>query len=246
MILTTKFTISFFKGAKLVEINKTSKIINVDLSKASPSQISRLGRIYPDLIDSGVIILKETDFKACKEFIEESKDTSTLKFFKDKINEEDFEALRVAVFIKNKRDKGEDINKLLEQLRKKFGSRSNNICNLYGEGYFESVLKPLYSILKARGKETEFKSQFEDFVINLPISYFVSYGKSQEMINKELKDKIRTSKKYGIKSLNVHGIGKENKNKIVQFQKLVSEENMLKISSLREDEDRISIKIILT
>lgn len=243
--IKTNFKLSFFKGAKLIEINKFSKTINVDLSQADPTQISRLGRVYPDLIDSEVIILKKNDYQTCKEFIEESKETPTLKFFKGKINEEDFEALRTAVFIKNKRDKGEDINKYLEQLRKKFGSRGNNICNLYGEGYFESILKPLYSILKARNNEDDFESQFDEFVMTLPISYFVSYGKSQEMINKELKNKIKKSKQYGIKTINVHGIGKENKEKIIEFEKSISEDYTLKISSLKDDEERKSIKINL-
>jgi hypothetical protein len=241
--ITADVKLSFFKGAKLIEINHTHKTVNIDLNKATDNQISRLGRLYPDLIEAGVIILKKKDYDTCKNYIEESKDTPILKFFRDKLNNEDFEMLRSAVFIKNSRDKGEDINNLLEQLNKKFGLRGNNICNLYCEGYFETVIKPLYSILEAKGKKDQFKIQFDEFVKDLPISYFVNSGKSQEMVNKELIGKIEKSKKYGISFLNIHGINKENKEKILEFEKLISEDKTLKTSHIREDEERISIKI---
>jgi hypothetical protein len=196
--ITSDLKLSFFKGAKLIEINHIQKVFNIDLSKATDNQINRLGRLYPDLIESGVIILNKKDYGICKRYIDENKEAPILKFFKDKLNGKDFEILRSAIFIKDSKDRGEDISKLLEQLNRRFGSRGNNICNLYGEGYFESVIKPLYSILQAKDKEKEFRNQFNEFVENLPISYFVSSGKSQEMINKELKEKIMKSRKYGI------------------------------------------------
>jgi hypothetical protein len=43
----------------------------------------------------------------------------------------------------------------------------------------------------------------------------------------------------------VHGINKENKQKILEFERLISKDKTLKTSHLREDEERISIKIDL-
>lgn len=246
--------ISFFKNFKLFEIktevNNNQKILNVvvDLSKASEEQINQLKPIYQEMIGDkkgGTLLIKKENYKTFEEYKEESKDAPILKFFKGKLKEEDFDALRTSVYIKNKSDSGENIDSLLAQLRRRHGYRGSNICNLYCEGYFDTLIKQFYNLLESKSLQDNFLEEFDDFVTNLPITYFVNQHKTQEVMNEELNSKISRAKKYGVVKINVHGIGSDNKKKIDKFIEEIRERKDISTTILKEEDYRKSIQIVL-
>ena len=129
----------------------------------------------------------------------------------------------------------------MEDLYKKYGSRGNNINNLYGEGYFDNFIKLYYKSLEEEGRLNEFDKFFGGFVMEQPITYFVSQIKSQEKMNEELFNKINKNKKYGIKRINIHGLGKINSDKIKDFSELIKERIDIKIISLTIEEFKASL-----
>ena len=237
--------ISLFKNLKFIEVkieNKKVVNINLDLNKATNEQISKLKELYPQIKDNGSIFLQKESYEKYKEYVDESKDIPIMKFFRGKLEEEDFQALRSAIFLDSHFKKGESIQRdtQLQEFYKEFGSRGANIKNLYFEGYFDSFIKPYYLKLKEEGKTEEyFKKKFDEFVKKLPLTYFVSTHKSFDKIKSNLDDKIKISKQYGIKKLNIHGIGSENVKKIQKFLITIKARKDIKIIYKENAKDKI-------
>src|SRR3989339_676161 len=138
----------------------------------------------------------------------------------------------------NEEQENEEIKPYLDDLHIKYGKRGNNINNLYGEGYFDSFIKLYYLSLEEEGRLNEFDKFFDKFVMEQPITYFVNQNKSQEKMNEELLLKIEKNKNYGIKRINIHGIGKLNANKINDFSEIIKIREDVKIQSLMIEETR--------
>ena len=242
------FKLSLLSNSKFIEVKKETNVTNnyyniiIDLNKASPEQKEKLIEIYPEIKENNGLILQQNNYSDLADFLKEGKNASILKYFKGKISDQDFEALRIAVFIKKKFFvEGEDISVYLEQLYRKFGSRGRNINNLYSEGYFESFIKPYYALLESENRINEFAQGFDNFVTEQPITYFINQYKTQEQVNKELSEKIMRNKKYGIKRLNIHGIGEKNIVKAVEFIKIIETNLDVKIISRIQQDNKISL-----
>ncbi len=235
------YRLSFFSNNKLLEVkNITNNFyqINIDPSKISDEQEKKLIKIYPEIRENNGLLLEEKRYQIFKEHKEECMNTPILKFFRRKLRNEDYEALRISVYIEKQFSENKDIKPYLDDLYKKYGRRGNNINNLYGEGYFDSFIKLYYLSLKDEGRLEEFDKFLDKFVMEQPITYFVSQNKSQEKMNEELLSKIEKNKKYGIKRINIHGIGKINANKISNFSEMVRIRDDVQIQSLMIEEAR--------
>lgn len=231
------------KLAEIRKIDDDNLTLNLDINKASHDEIKKLMEIYPEIKEQNELILQQDNYYDLRSYLEEIREIPLLKYFKSKLNDADYEALRTSIFIRNKFDNGGEVTNYLDQLYKKFGVRGRNICNLYGEGYFDNFIKPFYAMLESEKRINEFKEQFDKFVMEQPISYFVNQHKPQEQVNQELINKITNNKKYGIKRLNIHGIGEVNTKKIKQFIKIIENRTDLRISSLIEKDKRISVSL---
>ncbi|MFH1365586.1 MAG: hypothetical protein ABIH28_03315 [archaeon] len=239
-----EYRVSFLSSNKLVEINQITNnnyTINIDPTKLNDEQKNKLIEIYPEIRENNGLILEKKEFEIFKEQREKNKDIPILKFFKGKIKEEDYQALRISVYIQRKFSEGEDIKKHLDDLYKKYGRRGHNISNLYGRGYFDNFIKLNYTILQSHGKEDEFLTFFDKFVMEQPITYFVNSTKSQESTNNDLFSKIDRCKRYGIKRLSIHGIGKINKEKINKFTEIIDRRTDVKIISRIDIETTFSL-----
>ncbi|MBS3079524.1 hypothetical protein J4218_05370 [Candidatus Pacearchaeota archaeon] len=126
------------------------------------------------------------------------------------IPETDLKILESALFIRNLAfNQGENIESWKHDLQVRFGERANNIVNLCSAYYFEGFLIPLYD----NSKELFFK-MYEDVVGKSMLAVFVHSIMSQEKITKSIVEKLEISKKYGIKFIYIHGIGKINISRI--------------------------------
>jgi hypothetical protein len=235
------YSLSFLSNNKLVEVkNVTNNFyqVNIDPSKINEEQEKELIKVYPEIRENNGLLLENKRYEIFKEHREECINTPILKFFKGKLKNEDYEALRISVYIKKKFSENEEIKPYLDDLHNKYGKRGNNINNLYGEGYFDSFIKLYYLSLEEEGRLNEFEKFFDKFVMEQPITYFVNQNKSQEKMNEELFLKIGKNKNYGIKRINIHGIGKLNANKINDFSEIIKTREDVKVQSLMIEETR--------
>jgi len=229
-----EYSLSLCNENKVVEINHITNNIynlNIDVTKLKQEEKEKLIEIYPEIRQNNGLILEQNKFNIFKEQREKNRNVPLLKFFKGKIKEEDYQALRMSVYIQRKFSNGEDIKPYLNDLYKKYGQRGYNINNLNGRGYFESFIKLNYTLLQSQERENEFLNFFDKFIMEQPITYFVNQMKSQEVMNEELLSKINKCKRYGIRKLSIHGMGKINKEKIDEFIKIIEDRSDIKIVS---------------
>lgn len=139
-----------------------------------------------------------------------------ISFFKGKVPASDLEILRQSNYIKVAYDRGERVGKFKAELVSRYGMRGRNICNLYGTGYFESQIIPLYNEMVGQQNFSprDFEAAYERIVMESPYAIFIYGGMSNQEAVDEVKKKILRAKKYGIKYLNIHGIGQDNVEKI--------------------------------
>ncbi|MEE8403261.1 MAG: hypothetical protein V3R93_05875 [Candidatus Hydrothermarchaeaceae archaeon] len=108
------------------------------------------------------------------------------------------------------------IYKLKGDIIKKHGKRGLNISNLCSAGYFETMIRPLYEEMK---KDPDFSNEKfmekYDIIINEEaFAIFVSGSMSVDNVKNAIQQKIERNLKYGVKFVNIHGIGKGNVEKI--------------------------------
>lgn len=137
-----------------------------------------------------------------------SENNAIIEFFKRIINPEDHKILRAAQFIIQQENI--DIHYLKKGIRNRFGDKGNRIVNLLSAGYF-SFLKELYNI-----DTSLFQEIYNQLVTEDVLTIFVH---NDIDIMTELELKIKKFKMYKLKLgfIHIHGIGKNNTNKIKKF-----------------------------
>ncbi len=208
-------------------------ITNIHIDNSKKTQVDRsniliinneedkdiLKELLPEALKEKYILLS----KDSKGIIEEEKKVKLLPknknlfdFYRDKIPKIDFLILRASVLIKEKFENGEDVTQLKLGLIQNHGNRGRNISNLYSAGYFDGLLKNVYTTMSA---EPDFnielyKEFYEVFVTESPYDVFIYKSMSLEEVKREILNRIDKNKNYGIKVFKVHGIGNKNCKKI--------------------------------
>ena len=142
-----------------------------------------------------------------------------MKFLAEMIPDEDLKIWRAALYMRHLFEQRKDIAKLKSDITEKYGEKGKNITNLCSAGYIENLLIPNYESLKEVFKEEEtirkhFSKLYSLVVYELTITVFVHFAMKEDEIKQQILDKIEQNMKYGIKFLNIHGIGKSNVKKI--------------------------------
>lgn len=227
--------------------DENERKLYLNLDEVSPAQKSELKKIIKDSINEGDMLLQEsTDIlleDICK-YKKENTDNQILEFFKPIIPPFDYEALEASLYVRAAFKRHDEINKLKEDIRETFGVRGNTIANLCSAGYFENFFIPLYN-----SSPDKFESLYEDIVRNALIAVFVHKDMSEPQILEKIKDKLKLSKKYGIKFIHIHGISELNRSKILKSLKVLEKEEEMKdsfyVKILYNKESIIIVELLL-
>lgn len=202
---------------KKYEVHNNILVINSNQLNKGESQIVK--QLMRDYVDQGNLLLEQESLKLLEEVkeIERKGDNKTiLEFFKGKIPQTDQEILRASFVIKELHEMHKDVKGLKWDIIQRYGKRGSNISNLCTAGYFETVIKPLYEAMASSQdfSQEKFLERYEVIVMQYPFAVFVSSRMSKAETKTEIVNKIKLNKGYGIRQMNVHGIGKENVIKI--------------------------------
>jgi hypothetical protein len=142
-----------------------------------------------------------------------------LEFFRGKIPDDDFIALRAALYIKKRFDEGApygEIYSLKGELIEKYGSRGLKINNLVSSGYFETMIMPIYKQMANSPdfSQKDFLERYNLIINEEAFAVFVSGWMMADELAPIIHKKVRKNLKYGIHNITIHGIGKENVNNI--------------------------------
>jgi len=212
-----------------IEYHDNRTILGIDPNTVDSLEKDKVIQILRTVIDAKGLVIEEKSKKLLDDFKSEDKlqtNQDILSYFKGKLPGQDLEILRASLFIQSEFVKGHSIESLKKDVRNRYGTRGNNIVNLYSAGYFGTVIKPLLEEMSARKdfSITIFFARYEVIVTQVTFAVFVNRRISSTELRNEVMAKIALNKKYGIKKLNLHGIGIDNVNKIQELLTSIRQE----------------------
>lgn len=197
-----------------VSYDRNTKILSIVVSQINDKElIYKLIRQVHSIGDLIWKSTKEETLLSYKEYSEVGKYDDLLKFFGDKLTSADYEALKMACFIRNEMQKNRNIYEYKKDIRVRFGDRGVNISNLCSAGYFEKEFMPLYKKLS----RTEFSEYYELAVGKKARALFVHANMGEVEIAEEFNKMVDKAQKYHMTDFRVHGLGENNVNTIKKF-----------------------------
>lgn len=211
------------KSNNKIEYVDKRTIINIGAVDFTEDNATEFKKFLKDYVSEDGLILKEEAQKKV-ELIRETEETDEnkklLTFFTGKLPHEDFEILRASLVVRTEfKNRSKSVADLKQDISQRYGLRGRNIVNLCTAGYFDSVIKPLYEEMEKKPNFSIelFHQRYNVIVMQSPFAVFVNSVISDEELEQNVRSKIEQNKKYGIKSLNIHGLGETNVLKITNL-----------------------------
>lgn len=207
---------------KPVVYSPESNLLTLNLENLTQEQSPALGTILKQAVADGATLLEEKSNETLRDIShsEQSDDVkSVLDFFRNIIPKDDFDALRAAMYIRTRFKDGCD-SKSIYDLKggviKKYGKRGLKICNLCSAGYFENLLKPLYEDMRKYQDFSieKFISHYNLIISEEAFAVFISRDMPGNEVKYIIEEQIKRNFKYGVKKVDIHGIGRDNSKKI--------------------------------
>ncbi|OGG11448.1 hypothetical protein A2Z00_05715 [Candidatus Gottesmanbacteria bacterium RBG_13_45_10] len=221
--------------------DQRKQLITIDPSLLTEEEKGRLQKsLKPELTQEKPILdrVYKTTAEDYKQKIGLPENQDLLTFFSDKLPVEDLNILRAALYIRTvfKVHHG-DVTQLKTQLIGRYGIRARSITNLCSAGYFESWIRPLYEEMSKKPgfRKEKFLEIYDEIVLYSPFAYFVNRSTPDSDVIQHILGKIEQMKRYGIKTLNIHGIGHANVAKVKIALEAVEKEVKCTKSILEED-----------
>lgn len=217
-------------NSRPLEHNEENNLLSINLGKLEPSDLVKFGEIAKEAHNEGKTLLEKQSQERIIDIRtkEESTDVQQLlAYFQGKIPSYDFAILRQAVYIKKLFDEGGNsavIYRLKGEVGKKYGQRGLNICNLFSSGYFGTTIRKLYRGTINQGKDV-FLEKYNVIINEAAFAVFVSGNMSSYDVRNDIEERIKRNIKYGIRVVTIHGIGKNNVEKIVEVITEIGKKN---------------------
>ena len=230
--------------------DQSSKILNINAAQLDQKQKEHLKVELRSAINADYTIIENEATDRVNDFKKEEKSSDYQKvvdFFKNKVSLLDLEIIRAALYIRRCFRRRENIDTLKWDVSQKHGQRGNNIVNLCTAGYFEDYLMPFFDLVSENAVDEqealrEFDILFNTIVIGLPFTIFVCYKMNVDEVKSIIMDKVKKNLKYGLKFLNIHGIGIQNIKKI--HETILELEETIKIKkSINEKNNIIFVRL---
>jgi len=187
-------------------------VLSINLNQLTPEEKTQISQILRKSVEDGIPLLEEKAKEITEDiFLKEhsSEEIPILEFFRDKISNDDYTALRASLYLRNRFREGakrQEIDSLKTGIIQKYGKRGRNISDLCSAGYFEAFM----NITKTMNIEG-FSELYESIVGKGALTIFVSDMISPNQLIQEISKRINTNRKYGGAGvIQIHGIGRTN------------------------------------
>lgn len=194
---------------------KQTKVLTFFLENFSTEQKEYLHRIVRQEFESGELIAEkeyQESLLAYEEYADSNSDQDVLQFFAGFLSADDYEALKMSLYLRDEQKKGQNISKHKKDIREKFGDRGANIANLCTAGYFEDEFMPLY-----KSNKQDFNVYYESAVGKKARALFVHSLMGEDEIENEFNLMIAKARKYHMADFRIHGLGAINVTNIKKF-----------------------------
>jgi len=245
-----------FNLIKIVHNDSSDKKVYTDSSKnliINTAQLNPSERkeIIASAEQEGQVLLDGEAKKRIEDFKQKdgSQDTKKiLDYLRNKIPVPDIPIWRVSLYLKKCFEAGEKVGSLKSDISARYGERGRNICNLCSSNYIEDWLMPTYDLLEKNSENKDvalkkFKALYAKMVEELPFSVFVSSQDKEGEIRARIEIKMEANIKYGIKFLNIHGIGHRNIKRIYDTIKHIKKRYPNMIQSITDENHIIFVRL---
>jgi len=236
-------TIIVDNSSKKIEGDKNSKELRINLIKLTQEEKDALFQaVDSSREEEGYAVLG----KESKSLFEDVKTKNTdiqqkLKKLEELAPPDDMPIWRAALYLKSCFEEGKKVDNLKGDIIDRFGDRGRKIANLCSAGYLDKMLEIYNALVEELGTEQlakeKFKIIYSTYVDAFRFTIFVCHwDKPDELIGK-IESKIDENAEYGIKFINLHGIGADNTKKIKRIiealevkysiEKNITEENKI-------------------
>lgn len=194
--------------------DNSEKIVVINAGILKGQKLKQLKKLEKLSFYDNDLILEDTYSKEVDRVISNEKteeNQELINTLKKIIPAQDLRAFRSSLFVRTKFLNHEDTAEQKEDIRNKWGDRGNNICNLCTAGYFEKFIIPMYNKLEeAHGKKgvDDFNAIYNLIVTKTPFMLFLQKNDTRVKIKSKILYKLDTSKKYGLKTIYIHALGK--------------------------------------
>ncbi len=218
--INIKGGIHIFSGNNVVVNKNDNRKTYIDITKLDALSLAKLQAIIPEAVQQeNAVVLEEKSKKLLDDFRSiDQQHKDMVDYFRGKIPATDIEILRAAIYLKSTLDQKRPVAGIKEDLNYRYGQRGNNISNLYSAGYFESVIKPLYEEMKKLPDFSleQFQKTYDKIVTQIPFAVFCNKSMTAEELKQIVIMKVKRNVRYGIRQLNIHGIGRGNADKVLK------------------------------
>ncbi len=228
-----------------VHLDNDTKSLFLNIDKMSEKERQQLKAIIPEIYDESGSILRSDTRKLIENFRQVEADpatAATLDYFRPLIPADDWPILRSSLYMKecHRRDRHPEGDRTKSAIVETYGDRGRNIANLYSAGYFDDWFRPLHEALVAEHEDVAeakraFEKIYETIVKDAPWTVFVSRHRTKSAIKTEIVGKLQKNVGYGIKWLNVHGLGQDNVDTITSICGEVEKEGLASVVRSRTE-----------
>ncbi len=213
--------------------NKVLTIVVSDLIKKGEKEL--IFELIKKVHEDGELIWRTDRTDTLTSYIDYTKagsDKNLLSFFQDKLSKDDFEALKMACFIRSESKKHHNVHEYKKDIRQTFGDRGANIANLCSAGYFEEEFMPLY---KNNSPEV-FKEFYELAVGKKARALFIHNMMTVVEIEDEFEKMVNKALIYHMADFRVHALGDANVKTLKAFfdNRIADEAERFKIRRVYE------------
>lgn len=156
---------------------------------------------------------KEEVLESVIEYTEEASHAQLLAAFVNKIPNDDLTVLKLALYLRNEKEKGRSIDEYKQQIYQRFGERGTYISSLCNSGYFEEEFTSAANTMN----EADFSAYYELMVGRELKAIFVHSRLKATELRDKFEDTLINARRYRIKSFRIHGFGSWNVNLIKNF-----------------------------
>jgi hypothetical protein len=204
-----------------ISYQEPKKLVIINFEKLLPPQQDEIKRLIQPLVnDEDKLLLNEKSKETIESVDNEERSTdekALLEFYKDKIPENDYFALRSSLHLRKRFRAGasrDEIYIMRTQIIKSFPERGENISKLCSSGYFENQIRIVYNVMSCRPgfKKEDFVKVFHLFIEEGAFAVFVSERMTPDDIKSAIEKERTIQVRYGVPepSVLVHAIGRNN------------------------------------
>ncbi|MBS3102492.1 hypothetical protein J4458_03520 [Candidatus Woesearchaeota archaeon] len=214
--------------------SRDAKTLSINYPQLEGKEKQAVNKALKDGFESGEIdhfmeSFSEKKVEDIKEKLNLKNTKEILEFYKDKIPLNYYRALEASLYARTNFSAGRSIAEDKRDIKNKFGEEGNNICNLCTAGYFEGYIKEAYEEMESSNNFSidEWQKYFKLIVRTSPFAVFVYRDMSEEELSGIIMYRLDTNIKYGIKFVDIHGIGWDNVKKIKNILRELQKERDL-------------------